>query len=146
VFEAPVFVSWGRNNQSALIRVPVVKRGKESSTRIEYRAPDPACNPYLAFAVLLAAGLKGVEEGYDLPEPQQGNIFELTAEERAAEGLDLLPQSLSEALDAMERSDLVAEALGEHVHDWFLRNKRNEWAAYKAQVTPFEIQRYLPVW
>jgi len=146
VFEAPVFVSWGRNNQSALVRVPVVKRGKESSTRVEYRAPDPACNPYLAYSVLLAAGMKGVEEGYDLPDPQQGNIFELTPEERAAEGLHPLPQSLSDALDAMERSDLVAEALGEHVHDWFLRNKRNEWAAYKAQVTPFELARYLPVW
>ena len=146
VFEAPVFVSWGRNNQSALIRVPVVKRGKESSTRIEYRAPDPACNPYLAFSVVLAAGMKGVEDGYDLPDPQQGNIFELTPEERAAEGLNPLPQSLSDALDLMERSDLVAEALGEHVHDWFLRNKRNEWGAYKAQVTPFELQRYLPNW
>jgi glutamine synthetase len=146
VFEAPVFVSWGRNNQSALIRVPVVKRGKESSTRIEYRSPDPACNPYLAFSVILAAGMKGVEDGYDLPDPQQGNIFELTPEERAAEGLHPLPQSLSDALDLMERSDLVAEALGEHVHDWFLRNKRNEWGAYKAQVTPFELERYLPVW
>jgi glutamine synthetase len=146
VFEAPVFVSWGRNNQSALIRVPVVKRGKESSTRIEYRSPDPACNPYLAFSVILAAGMKGVEEGYDLPDPQQGNIFELTPEERAAEGLNPLPQSLSDALDLMERSDLVAEALGEHVHDWFLRNKRNEWAAYKSQVTQFELDRYLPNW
>jgi glutamine synthetase len=146
VFEAPVFVSWGRNNQSALVRVPVVKRGKESSTRIEYRAPDPACNPYLVYSVLLAAGMKGVEEGYDLPPPQQGNIFELTAEERAAEGLDPLPASLADALDAMERSEVVAEALGEHVLDWFLRNKRNEWAAYKAQVSPFELERYLPVW
>jgi glutamine synthetase len=146
VFEAPVFVSWGRNNQSALIRVPVVKRGKESSTRIEYRSPDPACNPYLAYSVILAAGMKGVEDGYDLPAPQQGNIFELTPEERAAEGLHPLPQSLSDALDLMERSDLVAEALGEHVHDWFLRNKRNQWAAYKSQVTQFELDRYLPVW
>lgn len=146
VFEAPVFVSWGRNNQSALVRVPVVRRGKESSTRIEYRAPDPACNPYLAYSVLLAAGLKGVEEGYDLPAPQQGNIFELTNEERADEGLHPLPQSLADALDAMEGSELVRDALGVHVHDWFLRNKRNEWAAYKAQVTPFELERYLPVW
>ena len=142
VFEAPVFVSWGRNNQSALVRVPVVKRGKESSTRIEYRSPDPACNPYLAYSVILAAGMKGVEEGYDLPDPQQGNIYELTPEERAAEGLHPLPQSLSDALDAMEHSDLVAEALGEHVHDWFLRNKRNEWTDYKAQVTQFELDRY----
>jgi glutamine synthetase len=146
LFEAPVIVSWGRNNQSALVRVPVAKRGKESSTRIEYRAPDPACNPYLAFSVLLAAGMKGIEEGYDLPPPQQGNVFELTQAERAAEGLEPLPQSLAEALDEMERSEVVADALGEHVLDWFLRNKRSEWADYKAQVSPFELTRYLPVW
>ncbi len=146
IFEAPVFVSWGRNNESALVRVPVTRRGKESSTRIEYRSPDPACNPYLAYAVILAAGLKGVEEGYDLPEPATGNVFEMTGAERADAGLTMLPQSLAEALDLMEGSELVAEALGAHVHDWFLRNKRNEWAAYKSQVTPFELERYLPLW
>jgi glutamine synthetase len=139
-------VSWGRNNQSALVRVPVVKSGKESSTRIEYRAPDPACNPYLAYSVMLAAGLKGVEQGYELPDAQFANIFELTPAERAEAGIESLPQSLAEALEVMEESELVAEALGEHVRDWFLRNKRAEWAEYKAQVTKFELDRYLPRW
>jgi glutamine synthetase len=141
-FEAPVYVSWARNNRSALVRVPIAKN-KPSSTRIEYRAPDPACNPYLAFAVMLAAGLKGIEEGYDLPGEAPGNVFELTPEERAAEGLEQLPQSLSDALTAMERSELVAEALGEHIFEWFLRNKRKEWLSYKSTVTPFELDRYL---
>ncbi|HEX9260873.1 MAG TPA: glutamine synthetase family protein [Acidimicrobiales bacterium] len=141
-FEAPVYVSWARNNRSALIRVPIAKN-KASSTRIEYRSPDPACNPYLAFSVMLAAGLKGVEMGLDLPPEASTNIFALTDEERAAEGLQQLPQSLAEALEKMERSELVAEALGEHIFEWFLRNKRQEWRGYKTQVTPFELDRYL---
>ncbi len=141
-FEAPVFISWARNNRSALIRVPVAK-SKAQSTRIEYRSPDPATNPYLAFSVMLAAGLKGIEEGYELPAEAATNIFELTDEERAAEGMEPLPQSLSDALRAMEGSELVAEALGEHIFEWFLRNKRREWRSYKTQVTPFEIDRYL---
>ncbi|MFM7537606.1 MAG: glutamine synthetase family protein [Acidimicrobiales bacterium] len=141
-FEAPCYVSWARNNRSALIRVPIAKN-KSASTRIEYRAPDPACNPYLAFAVLLAAGIKGVEEGYDLPPEASTNIFALTDEERAAEGMEPLPQSLSDALSAMERSELVAEALGEHIFEWYLRNKRTEWRAYKTHVSPFELDRYL---
>jgi glutamine synthetase len=145
-YEAPVYRSWARNNQSALVRVPLTKRGKESSTRIEYRAPDPACNPYLSFSVMLAAGLKGVEEGYSLDPETSVNVFELTAEERAAEGIEPLPQSLSDSLDVMEQSELVAEALGEHIFEWFLRNKRAEWADYKAQVTQFELDRYLPSW
>jgi glutamine synthetase len=141
-FEAPVYVSWARNNRSALVRVPIAKN-KASSTRIEYRAPDGACNPYLAFSVMLAAGLKGIEEGYELPSEAPGNVFELTAEERAAEGVDQLPQSLADALSVMERSELVAEALGEHIFEWFLRNKRKEWMDYKCTVTPFELARYL---
>ncbi len=144
--EAPVHVSWARNNRSALVRVPLAKAGKESSTRIEYRSPDPACNPYLAYSVMLAAGLKGLEEGYELGPEAAANVFELTDEERAAEGMTALPQSLAEALDEMEKSELVAEALGEHIFEWFLRNKRSEWADYKAQVTPFELARYLPSW
>ncbi len=144
--EAPVHVSWARNNRSALVRVPLAKSGKESSTRIEYRSPDPACNPYLAFSVMLAAGLKGLEEGYELGPEAAANVFELTDEERAAEGITGLPQSLAEALDEMEKSELVAEALGEHIFEWFLRNKRSEWTDYKAQVTPFELARYLPSW
>jgi glutamine synthetase len=145
-YEAPVYVTWARNNQSALVRVPVTKRGKQSSTRIEFRAPDPACNPYLAFSVMLAAGMKGIEEGYDLPSECSGNVFEMTPAERAAEGIRPLPQSLADALDAMEQSEVVAEALGEHIFEWFLRNKRAEWFDYKSQVTQFELDRYLPTW
>ncbi len=143
-YEAPVFVSWARNNRSALVRVPVAKRGNRDAARIEYRAPDPSCNPYLAFALVLAAGLKGVEEGYELPPEAAANLYEMTIEERLAEGISPLPGSLSEALEEMERSELVAETLGEHVFEWFLRNKRAEWADYRAQVTPFELDRYLP--
>jgi glutamine synthetase len=142
-FEAPVYVCWARRNRSALVRVPQYKPGKEEATRIEYRSPDPACNPYLAFSVMLAAGLKGVEEGYDLPPEATNNIYEMTPEERAAEGIGSLPQSLAEAISAMEESELVAEALGEHVFDYFIRNKRSEWLDYKAHVTPWELDRYL---
>jgi len=143
-YEAPTFVTWARNNRSALVRIPVTKSGKQSSTRIEYRSPDPACNPYLAFSVILAAGLKGIDEGYELPPEASANVFEMTSEERAAERIGLLPQSLSEALDVMENSELVAEALGEHIFEWFLRNKRAEWFDYKSQITQFELDRYLP--
>jgi len=142
-YEAPVYIGWARNNRSALVRVPLPKRGKESSTRIEFRSPDPACNPYLAFSVMLAAGLKGIEEGYALPPEAANNIYEMTPEERAAEGIGSLPQSLAEAIEVMEGSELVAEALGEHVFDYFIRNKRSEWADYKSQVTPWEMDRYL---
>jgi glutamine synthetase len=142
-YEAPVHVCWARNNESALVRLPAPKKGKESSTRIEFRSPDPACNPYLAFSVMLAAGLKGVEEGYDLPPEATNNIYEMTPEERAAEGIGSLPQSLAEAVTVMEQSELVAEALGEHVFDYFIRNKRSEWVDYKAHVTPWELDRYL---
>jgi glutamine synthetase len=142
-YEAPVHICWARNNRSALVRVPTPQRGKESSTRLEYRAPDPACNPYLAFSLMLAAGLKGIEEGYDLPPEATNNMFEMTAEERAAEGIDILPRSLGDAIDIMEGSELVAEALGEHVFEYFIRNKRSEWETYKQYVTPFELERYL---
>jgi glutamine synthetase len=125
------------------VRVPRPKRGKAESTRLEFRSPDPACNPYLAFSVMLAAGLKGIDEGYELPPEATDNIYELSAEERLAEGIGALPGSLNEALEVMERSELVAEALGEHVFEHFLLNKRREWADYKAYVTPFEVERYL---
>jgi len=142
-YEAPVHICWARNNESALVRVPTPKRGKESSTRIEFRSPDPACNPYLAFSVMLAAGLKGVEEGYDLPAEATNNIYEMTPEERTAAGIGSLPQSLTEAITVMEDSELVAETLGEHVFDYFIRNKRQEWLDYKAHVSPWELDRYL---
>jgi glutamine synthetase len=141
-FEAPIYISWARNNRSVVVNVPHTKKGKAESTRIEFRAPDPACNPYLAFSVVLAAGLKGIEEGYDLPNEVTANLYQLTEEERLAEGFDVLPGSLSDALNAMESSELVAEALGEHVFEWFLRNKRSEWRDYKTQITQFELDRY----
>jgi glutamine synthetase len=144
-FEAPVFVSWGRHNRSALIRVPMYKPHKGSSARVEFRAPDPACNPYLAFSVILAAGLRGIEKDYELPPEAEDNIHEMAEIERRAAGIDRLPRNLDEALQVMESSELVAEALGEHVFEYFLRNKRVEWDQYRSQVTPFEIERYLPM-
>ena len=143
--EAPSHITWARNHRAALVRVPVPKAGKESSVRIEYRSPDPACNPYLAYSLLLAAGLKGIDEGYEL-SGEATSFLDLSPKERAEAGVEELPQSLAEALDAMEGSELVREALGDHIFEWFLRNKRAEWADYKAQVTPFELARYLPTW
>jgi glutamine synthetase len=142
-FEAPVHISWARNNRSGLIRVPIAKRGNPSATRIEYRSPDPACNPYLAFSVLLAAGLKGIAEGYELPTEADANLFEMDDVSLAKLGIDTLPQSLSDSLKVMEKSALVQEALGEHIFEWFLRNKRREWRAYKTHVSQFELDRYL---
>jgi glutamine synthetase len=142
-YEAPVHISWARNNRSALVRVPPTKSGKTDSTRIEYRAPDGAANPYLTFAALLAAGLDGIEETYELPPEAATNLYELTYEERQAAGIDSLPGSLSEAVEFMEGSKLLAATLGEHVFEWYVRNKRAEWLDYKAQVTEFELRRYL---
>jgi glutamine synthetase len=143
--EAPAYVCWGHNNRSAMVRVPMYKPGKGNSTRVEVRTLDSACNPYLAFAVLLAAGLRGIEEGYELPPGAEDDVWSLTESERRALGIEPLPQNLIEAIRAMERSELVAETLGEHVFDFFLRNKRAEWDDYRTQVTPFELDRYLPV-
>jgi glutamine synthetase len=141
--EAPVFIGWARNNRSALVRVPLVKKGKASSTRVEFRAPDPACNPYLAYSVILAAGLKGITEGYELPPAATNNIFEMSQVERVASGINALPETLNEALDEMENSELVADALGEHVFSFFIRNKRADWDEYRRYVSPFEVDRYL---
>ncbi|GAA4728926.1 type I glutamate--ammonia ligase [Isoptericola chiayiensis] len=141
--EAPSYICWGHNNRSALVRVPMYKPGKGNSSRIEYRALDSATNPYLAFAVLLAAGLKGIEEGYELPDATEDDVWELTGAERRALGIAPLPESLDEAIELMESSELVAETLGEHVFDYVLRNKRNEWDAYRAQVTPYELKTSL---
>jgi glutamine synthetase len=142
-YEAPVYVSWARNNRSTLVRVPAPKKGKDESARVELRSPDPACNPYLAFAAMLGAGLKGVQEGCELPPEAGANLYELTPEERMAEGITSLPETLAEAIDVMEQSELMADILGEHVFEWFLRNKRAEWDAYKTRITPYEIERYL---
>ena len=143
--EAPTYVCWGHANRSALVRVPMYKPGKANSTRVEMRSLDSACNPYLAFAVLLAAGMKGVEEGYELPPGAEDDVWSLSDVERLALGYDELPHNLADALKAMEDSELVASTLGEHVFDFFLRNKRSEWNDYRAEVTPFELRRYLPL-
>jgi len=143
--EAPSYVCWGHNNRSALVRVPLYKPRKGNSARVEYRALDSAANPYLAFAVLLTAGLKGIEEGYELPESADDDVERMTDAERRVMGIKPLPASLDRALGALEESELVAEALGEHVFDYLLRDKRVEWRQYREQVTPFELRRYLPV-
>ena len=143
--EAPAWICWGHNNRSALIRVPMYKPQKGNSTRIEFRSLDSAANPYLAYAVLLAAGLKGIEEGYELPAGSEDDVWALTEAERRALGMKPLPSSLNQAIEAMSRSELVAETLGEHVFEFFLRNKRAEWEDYRRQVTQWELDRYLPL-
>ena len=141
--EAPSYICWGHNNRSALIRVPMYKPAKGQSTRIEFRSLDSATNPYLAYALILAAGLKGIEEKYELAPATEDDVWALTDGERRALGLQPLPGSLAQAVTAMENSELVAETLGEHVFDFFLRNKKAEWADYKKHVTRFELERYL---
>src|SRR5213083_1494799 len=135
ITESPAYVCWGAQNRSALVRVPAF--GKPNSARVEVRSLDSACNPYLAFAVLLGAGLKGIEEGYDLPPGAEDDVWSLSTAERKAMGYDALPENLSEAIDVMEKSELVPEVLGEHVFDFFLRNKRTEWEQYRREVTPY---------
>ncbi len=143
--EAPSYSSWGANNRSALVRVPMYKPGKAQSTRLELRAPDSACNPYLTFALLLAAGLEGVEKGYELPPGAEDDVSSFSRAEREAHGIVALPDSLASAIAVMERSDLVRETLGDVVFDYFLRNKRAEWEDYTREVTQFELDRYLAV-
>jgi glutamine synthetase len=143
--EAPSYVSWGHLNRSALVRVPLYKPGKGSSARVEYRAMDSAANPYLAFSVMLAAGLKGIEEQYELPQEAEHSMWALSDAERRALGFDPLPQSLEHALAVMERSELVAETLGEQVFSYLIREKRQEVEAYRSQVTPFELSSMLGI-
>jgi glutamine synthetase len=143
--EAPSYITWGHNNRSALVRVPLYKPGKGNSARIEYRGLDSAVNPYLGFALLLAAGLKGIEEGYELPPEAEGDVWGLTNAERRALGYERLPGSLDEALRLMERSELVAETLGEQVFEYVLLNKRREWNDYRSRVTPFELESNLEI-
>jgi glutamine synthetase len=144
-YEAPVHVCWAHRNRSALVRVPADRPHDEQACRVEYRALDPACNPYLAFAVVLAAGLDGIERGLEPPPEATDNIYAMSPEERRAIGIASLPESLVEAVQEMERDEVVAEALGEHVFEWFLRNKRKEWEEYRTLVTPFEVERYFPL-
>jgi len=144
-YEAPVYISWALRNRSDLIRVPMYKPGKEEATRIEYRAPDPACNPYLAFAVILGAGLEGTEKEYPLPDPIEENVYNMTEDERKARGIENLPGSLIEAIEITENSELVRKILGEHVFRNFIENKKIEWDNYRKQVTNYELKMYLPV-
>jgi glutamine synthetase len=144
-YEAPVYICWSRRNRSAMVRVPLYKPGKENATRVELRNPDPACNPYLAFAAMLAAGLDGIEKGMELPVEASNNIFEMTQAERDKAGIANLPGDLHEAIEAFQGSKFVRETLGDHVCDYLIRNKLAEWDAYKTLVTPFELERYLPV-
>lgn len=144
-YEAPVYITWARRNRSDLVRVPQYQPGKENATRLELRSPDPACNPYLAFSVALAAGLEGIEKGYELPEPTEENAFEMKEEERERRGIGLLPGSLDEAIQFTEKSELVRKALGDHVFYTFIQNKKIEWDTYRAQVTDYELKRYLPI-
>jgi len=143
--EAPSYVTWGHNNRSALMRVPLYKPGKGQSARVEYRGIDSAANPYLAYSLLLAAGLKGIEEGYELPDEAGDTVWALSESERRALGYKALPSSLDRALGLMEDSELVAETLGEQVFNYVLRNKRQEWRNYRLQVTPYELESNLPI-
>jgi glutamine synthetase len=142
-FEAPVYLAWSQRNRSALIRIPLYKPGSEQATRAEIRCPDPACNPYLAFAVLLHAGLEGIEHGYELDAPMDSNLYRLTPEERAERGIVALPESLGEAIDEFAASDLMRRALGEHIFPRYVELKRKEWNEYRLQVTEWELDRYL---
>jgi len=144
-YEAPVYICWAQMNRSALIRVPMYKPGKEKATRIEYRSPDPACNPYLAFSVMLACGLEGVRKGYKLSAPANDNIYHMEEAERKQHGIDSLPDDLLEAIHITEKSKIVKEALGAKLFEFFIRNKKMEWDEYKAQVTQYEINKYLPI-
>jgi glutamine synthetase len=144
-YEAPVYLSWAQRNRSDLVRVPMYKPGKEKATRIELRSPDPACNPYLVFSVLLAAGLSGIEEKLIAPEPIEENLYEMSTHERQKRGIHSLPGSLIEAIQLTESSKIVKNALGEHVFNHFIDNKKIEWERYRIQVTSYEIEKYLPV-
>jgi len=142
-YEAPVYVAWSQRNRSALIRIPLYKPGSEQATRAEIRCPDPACNPYLTFAALLHAGLEGIEQGYELEDPMDQNLYHLTAEERKERGIEALPQTLGEAVDALSGSELMKKALGDHIFPRYVELKRREWDEYRVQLSQWEMDRYL---
>lgn len=144
-YEAPVYISWAMRNRADLIRVPGYKPGKEKATRIEFRSPDPACNPYLAFSAMLAAGLEGIEKGYEPPAPVEENVYEMSEEERARRGIGTLPGSLDEAISIAEKSKLLKKCLGDHIFNSLIKNKKIEWDRYRSQVTDYELNRYLPI-
>jgi len=144
-YEAPVYIAWSRRNRSALVRVPGFHPGQEKATRMELRCPDPSANIYLCFAALLHAGLEGIEKGYELPEPMERNLYNLSHDERQKMGIESLPADLGEAIREAEDSELLQKALGEHTFTRLLNVKREEWDEYRMQVTPYEIQKYLPI-
>ena len=146
-FEAPVYVCWARRNRSALVRVPHVQAGQGGgATRIEYRSPDPACNPYLAFAAMLAAGLAGIEDEYELPPEASNNIYEMTERgARRRRDRARCRRTCTRRSRWPRTPTVLRDALGDHVHEFLIRNKREEWDAYKAYVTPYELERYLPL-
>ncbi|MCK5587016.1 glutamine synthetase, partial [Candidatus Bipolaricaulota bacterium] len=144
-YEAPVYLSWARRNRADLIRVPGYKPGQENATRVELRSPDPSCNPYLAFSVMLAAGLEGIENEYECPEPVEENVYLMSEDERTARGIATLPETLQDAVRIAEGSEFLKKALGDHVFNAFIANKKIEWREYSTQVTEFEINRYLPI-
>ncbi len=144
-YEAPVYVAWSRRNRSALVRVPLHQSGREQSTHMELRCPDPACNPYLTFAALLQAGLEGIEKGYELPEPMEKNLYHLAPDDRRRLGIEQLPESLGEAIELTAESELVLRTFGEHMFNRYVEIKRQEWEDYRVQVTQWELDRYLPI-
>ena len=144
-YEAPVYIAWARRNRSALVRVPMYKPGQENATRLELRSPDPSANPYLAFAVMLGAGLKGIEEKLPLMPEATNNIFHMSDDELEAAGINILPGTLGEAIDLFENSALMKEVLGDHIHEFYVANKRKEWDEYRMQVTEWELDRYLSI-
>ncbi len=144
-FEAPAYKSWAQRNRSDLIRIPEYKPGQEIHTRIEYRSPDPACNPYLAFAVMLAAGLDGIEKESVPPDPVEQNVYEMDEQERAGRGIEMLPGSLMEAIEEAEASPFMRSALGDHVFESLIQNKKIEWERYRRHITDFELREYLPI-
>ncbi len=144
-YEAPVYITWARRNRSTLVRVPMYKPNKEKATRVEFRSPDPACNPYLAFSVMLAAGLAGIKNRYELPPPTEKDVYLMSNEERKSEGIKTLPGSLIEAITLTEKSELVREALGDHIFNNFITSKKVEWDRYRVNVTEWELKEYLSV-
>jgi len=144
-YEAPVYITWARKNRADLIRIPEYQPGREKATRIELRSPDPACNPYLAFSAILAAGLEGIEKGYDPPPPLERNVFEMTEQERQEKGINTLPGSLYEAIKFTESSELVKKTLGQHLFNTFIENKKVEWERFCSQVTDYEVKQCLPI-
>jgi glutamine synthetase len=144
-FDAPTYETWARNDQSSLVRIPATRKGKIDATRIEFRSPDSSCNPYLALSVILAAGLAGIANNYELPPEAGSEVLAMSTTSRKEAGIRHLPQNLAEAIKAMESSDLVRDALGDHVFEWFLKNKKREWARYEQHVSRYELEEYLPV-